>query len=58
MKISERWLDPLVVDDPACITQQRRDLSIAIATMLVGRFNDIIGQLVFVISPFGHLSLR
>jgi hypothetical protein len=34
-------LDPLVVDQPAALAQQARDLAIAVAAILTGQFNDI-----------------
>jgi hypothetical protein len=34
-------LDPLVIDDPARMAQQRGDLAIALAAVLAGKLDDI-----------------
>ena len=50
-------LDPLVVDDPARITQKRGYLAIAIAPVLTREFDGIGGQPFLVLAPLGHLAL-
>lgn len=49
---------PLVIDEPACMPEQRGDLAIAVAAVLAGKLNDIGGQTLLVISPRWHLALR
>ena len=51
-------LDPLVIDQPARIPQQRRDLAIAVAAVLTSKLDDISGQTLFIISPRWRLALR
>ena len=36
-------LNPLVIDQPARVPQQRRDLAVTVATIATGKFNDIGG---------------
>jgi hypothetical protein len=36
-------LDPLVVDEPARLTQQRGDLAIAVAAVITGKLDDVGG---------------
>jgi hypothetical protein len=51
-------LDPLVIDEPARITQQRGNLAITVAAVLAGQFDDISGQPFFVVAPRWRLALR
>ena len=52
-------LDPLVVDDPAClIPQHPRNLAIAIAAILSGQRDDVGGQPLLVVRAPRHLALR
>lgn len=51
-------LDPLVIDEPARMTQQRGDLAIAVAAILTGKIDDISGQPFFVVAPRWRLALR
>ena len=51
-------LNPLVVDDPACLFQQPGNLAIAIAAVLSGKLNDIGSEPFFVITAPRHLALR
>jgi hypothetical protein len=50
--------DPLVVDEPACLTQQRGDLAIAVAAVIKGKLDDVGGQPLFVVAPRWRLALR
>lgn len=50
-------LDPLVVDEPARVSQQSRDLPVAIATILTGKCDDIGGQTFLVLTAARHLAL-
>ena len=50
-------LDPLVVHVPASVVQQTRHHAIAITAILVGQFNDIIGQPFFIGPALRNLSL-
>ncbi len=50
--------DPLVIHEPACISQQRGDLAIAVPTVLAGQFDDIGGQPILVLAAGRHLALR
>jgi len=43
-------LDPLVVDCPACLAQQRGDLAIAIAAVLPGKLDNIGGETLLVVT--------
>ena len=36
-------LNPLVIDQPARVSQQRCDLAVAVATIETGKFNDVSG---------------
>ena len=51
-------LDPLVVDEPAGLAQQRGDLAIAVAAILPGQRDDVGGQPLFIITAPRHLALR
>ena len=51
-------LDPLVVDEPTRISQQRGNLAIAVAAVLAGKLDDVGGQTLFVVAPRRHLALR
>jgi len=52
-------LDPLVIDQPARIAQQRRDLAVAIAAIETGEFDDVGGQPLFVFTaPRGPALCR
>jgi hypothetical protein len=51
-------LDPLVVDEPARLTQQRGDLAIAVAAVITGKLDDVGGQPLFVVAPRWRLALR
>lgn len=52
-------LDTLVVDDPTrrC-PHELRDLTIAVATVLAGEFDDVGGQPIFVVASLRRLALR
>ncbi len=50
-------LYPFMVHRPASGMQQRRHPAIAIATILPGQGNDILGQRLFVVCPTRHLAL-
>ena len=52
-------LDPLVVDDPAClIPQHPRNLAITIAAILSGQRDDVGGQPLLVFKAPRYLALR
>src|SRR5262249_12520591 len=51
-------LDPLVVDCPARLAQQRSDLAIAIATVLPGKLDNIGGETPLVVTTTRDLALR
>ena len=51
-------LDPLVVDEPACVTQQSADLAIAVAAVLAGELDEVGGELLLVITALRDLALR
>src|SRR5262249_54569666 len=51
-------LDPLVVDCPARLAQQRSDLAIAIATVLPGKLDNIGGEKPPVLTTTRDLALR
>jgi hypothetical protein len=51
-------LDPLVVDDPARLAQERGDLAIAIAAVLPGKLDYIGGETPLVVTPARDLALR
>src|ERR1700687_5634849 len=51
-------LDPLIIDQPARMAQQRRDLAIGVAAVLTSKLDDISGQTLFIISPRWRLALR
>jgi hypothetical protein len=50
-------LDPLVIDEPARVPQQRRDLAVAIAAIKTGEFNDVGRQPLFVFMAPRSLAL-
>ena len=49
--------DPLVVDHPSGIPQQRGNLAIAIAPILASEFNDVGREPLFIFSPGRNASL-
>src|SRR5215475_12823426 len=51
-------LDPLVVDCPARLAQQRSDLAIAIAAVLPGKLDNIGGETLLVVTTARDLALR
>jgi len=51
-------LNPLVVDQPPGITQQGRDLAVAIAAVLPGEFDDVGRQPLLVVAALRRLALR
>jgi hypothetical protein len=51
-------LDPLVVDCPACLAQQRGDLAIAVAAVLPGKLDNIGGETLLVVTTARGLALR
>jgi hypothetical protein len=51
-------LDPLAVDRPACMAQQRRDPAVAVAAVAPGQFDDVGGQPLFIITALRDLALR
>jgi hypothetical protein len=51
-------LDPFAVHRPPRAAQQRRHSAIAIASVLLGQFDDIFGQRLLIISPARHDALR
>ena len=51
-------LDPLVVDCPARLAQQRGDLAIAIAAVLPGKLDNIGGETPLVVTTARDLALR
>jgi hypothetical protein len=51
-------LDPLVVDCPARLAQQRSDLAIAIAAVLPGKLDNIDGETPLVVMTTRDLALR
>ena len=51
-------LDPLVVDCPARLAQQRGDLAIAIAAVLPGKLDNIGGEMLLVVTTARDLALR
>jgi hypothetical protein len=50
-------LDPLGIDEPARLTQQRCNLAIAIAPVLASQLDDVGGQPLFVIPAPRRLAL-
>ena len=50
--------DPLVIDQPARIPQQRRNLAVAVAAIETSEFNDVGGQPLLVFRAPRHLALR
>jgi hypothetical protein len=50
-------LDPLVVDCPARLTQQRSDLAIAITAVLPGKLDNIGGETPLVVTTARDLAL-
>jgi hypothetical protein len=51
-------LDPLVVHMPARVVQQAGDHPIAIAPVLVGQLDDVVGQTLFIGPALRNLALR
>jgi hypothetical protein len=51
-------LDPLVVDQPAGPAQKLGDLAIAVATVLPGQLDDVVGQPRFIVTAPRDLALR
>jgi hypothetical protein len=51
-------LDPLVVDYPARLAQQRSDLAIAVAAVLLGKLDNIGRQTLLVLTAARDLALR
>jgi len=52
-------LDPLVIDDPACLVPQHpRNLAIAVAAILSGQRDDVGGQPILVCKAPRYLALR
>ena len=51
-------LDPLGVDDPACLLQQPGDLAIAVAAVLPGKRDGVGGESCLVIPAPRYLALR
>jgi hypothetical protein len=51
-------LDPLVVDQPAGPAQQLGDLTIAVAAILPGQFDDVGGQPLVIVAALRDLALR
>jgi hypothetical protein len=51
-------LDPLVVDYPARLAQQPRDLAIAVAAVLLGKLDSIGGETLLVLTAARDLALR
>jgi hypothetical protein len=51
-------LDPLVIDEPARVSQQRGNLAIAVAAVLTSKLDDVGGQPLLVVSPRWCLPLR
>src|SRR5690606_24251797 len=57
--LSPNALDPLVVDHPAHLAAQKLgDLAIAVAAILAGQCNDVLGQLLLVVPTAGNAALR
>jgi hypothetical protein len=48
-------LDPFVVHVPARVVQQARHHAVAIAPVLVGQLDDVVGQTLFIGRPCGTL---
>src|SRR5262245_31701953 len=51
-------LDPLVVDEPAGLTQQPGDLAIAVAAVLPSKLDDVGRETLFVVTTARDLALR
>ena len=51
-------LDPLVVDGPAGLAQQRGDLAIAVAAVLPGKLDNIGGETLLILTTARDLALR
>ena len=51
-------LDPLVVDCPARLAQQRGDLAIAVAAVLPGKLDNIGGETPLLVTTTRDLALR
>ena len=50
-------LNPLVIDEPARIPQQRRDLAVTVAAIKTGKLNDVGRQPLFVLTAPRDLAL-
>jgi hypothetical protein len=50
-------LDPLAVHCPPRVAQQGGDTSIAIATILLGQSDDVLGQRLLVVRPARYLAM-
>ena len=50
--------DPLVIDQPARIPQQRRDLAVAVTAVLPGKLDNVGGQLLFIFAAPRYPALR
>ena len=50
-------LDPLIVDCPACLAQQRGDLAIAVAAVLPGKLDNIGRETLLVVTTARDLAL-
>ena len=51
-------LDTLVVDEPACSTQQLGDLAVAVASVLPSKLDDVGAEPLLVVSTTRDLALR
>lgn len=51
-------LDPLLVDQPAGCTQQRRDPAIAVAAILAGQLDDVGRERSLIVGRLRNLALR
>src|SRR5262249_16093602 len=51
-------LNPLIVHQPAGVPQQRRDLPIAIASVMTGKLDDVGRQPLLVVAALRRLALR
>jgi len=49
--------NPLVIDMPTRITQQRCNTAVAISTILSGKFDHISDEALFIFSAPGHVAL-
>jgi hypothetical protein len=51
-------LDPLVVDEPSCPTQELGDLAVAVASILPSKLHDVGAEPMLVVATTRHLALR